>query len=121
MLEMTRQQIRRYRETVSLDEEGGAVMLSLSDGEGHVFRQALDAHDVGMALAAARGVPHTGERSVCQGDLVIRPERNMQLTLQWHQDGGTESVLLSYPDNLVFQEALKSYCRMLMRSPEERE
>jgi hypothetical protein len=106
------------RQTVSLEAEGGAVMLSLSDGESHVFRQALDAHDVGSVLAAARGIPQVGERAVCQGDLVVRPEFDRQLTLRWQQDGGTGSVLLSYPDNLVFQEALKSYCRLLMRSQE---
>lgn len=94
------------------------MVLSLSDGEGHVFRQALDAHDVGRVLAAARGVPQADDRAVCQGDLMVLPEFDRRLTLRWQQDGGTASVLLSYTDNLVFQEALKSYCRMLMRSPD---
>lgn len=112
MLEITRV---APHQTASLSECGGTVMLELEDGNGHAFRQALDAHDVGKVLAAARGMPLADEQAVCQGDLVVRPEFDRRLTLRWQQDGGTASVLLSYPDNLVFQEALKAHCKALMK------
>lgn len=98
---------------VALDECCGSAMLTLDDGEGHVFRQALDAHDVGKAIAVC------GDRligaPVCEGDLwIARVSEGLGLT--WPRDGGDSGVFLKYPDMLVFQEALKGWCRMLMRS-----
>lgn len=98
---------------VALDECCGSAMLTLDDGEGHVFRQALDAHDVGKALAACGG--DLAETPVCEGDLwIARASEGLELT--WPRDNGNSRVFLEIPDMLVFQEALKGWCRMLMRS-----
>lgn len=108
---------------VSLDEEGGAVMLTLADGEGHVFRQALDAHDAGKLLELAvppRGV--VNERILCQGDLEAKFLGDYkELRFRWHDEQGGEGLVhIDLPGVLVLEAALKSYCRMLMRSPEDR-
>lgn len=98
---------------VALDECCGSAMLTLDDGEGHVFRQALDAHDVGKALAVCG--EHLIGAPVCEGDLrLMRVSEGLGMT--WPRDGGDSGVFLKYPDMLVFQEALKGWCRMLMRS-----
>lgn len=118
MLKTTRQQTVTAMQTVSLDEAGGAVMLSLSDGEGRVFRQALDAHDTGKLLALL-AIGGCDEERLCQGDLVakIATDDREELHFVWHDErGGDGIVRLDCPGELVLEEALRSYCRMLMRS-----
>lgn len=118
MLRMTRrsERSRTIEQTVSLCDEGGAVMLSLDDGEGHAFRQALDAHDTGLLLAAINRTEY--EVVLCQGDLVAKPvyDGDWTLHLAWHDEhGGDGLVKLAPSDENVFEEALKGHCRMLMR------
>lgn len=117
-METVRQQTTQ---TISLDEAGGAVVLSLTDGEGHAFRQALDAHDTGklLGLIAIRGP--VDERVLCQGDLEAKfVEDCEELHFTWHdENGGDGLVRLDYTGVLVFEAALKSYCRKLMRSQED--
>ena len=114
MLKVAKQQ------TVSLDACGSGVMLSISDGEGHVFRQALDAHDAGklLELISLWGVD---ERVLCQGDLVAKISPCLhELYFTWHDEReGNGFVQLDRSDRMVFEEALRSYCRLLMRSPED--
>ena len=100
------------RQTASLEACGGAVMLALDDGEGHAFRQALDAHDAGKAIAVCGA--YSNEEPVCQGDLWIETTPD-GINLTWPHDGGNARVHLPAADMFVFEEALKSYCRMLMR------
>lgn len=108
------------KQTVSLDEAGGAVMLSLSDSEGHVFRQALDAHDAGVLLELLDLGGVMDERNLCQGDLVAKKivvDNHEELHLVWHDErGGDGLVSLGVSDEMIFEEALRSYCKMLMRS-----
>lgn len=104
------------RQTVSLDECGGAVMLTLDAGEGHVFRQALDARDAGKLISLCAGIGD--EYVLCQGDLVARlvTDDHEELHLAWHDEhGGDGFVRLECSDEMVLGEALKSHCRMLMR------
>lgn len=106
-------------QTVSLDEAGGAVLLSLSDGEGHVFRQALDAHDVGKILALIATGGCDDASYLCQGDLVARvaSDEHEGLHFAWHDEkGGDGLVRLDCPGEMVLEEALKGWCRMLMRT-----
>ena len=116
MLKVVKQQTTTVTQTVSLDAMSGAVMLQLSDGEGHVFRQAMDAHDVGKLLKLFF-VRSEEDVSLCQGDLVARIEEGLHFI--WHDENGSGRVHLDIPGEMVFEEALKSYCRMLMWSPEE--
>ena len=55
---------------------------------------------------------------VCEGDLVVYRSSG-GLTFKWPSDGDFGLVRLSVEDMFVFEEALKSYCRLLMRSPED--
>ena len=113
MLKTAKQQTAT--QTVSLDETGGAVMLSLSDGEGHVFRQALDAHDTGKLLEVILGIAYKTDCVLCQGDLVAKVVVG-ELHFTWYDERGGEGLVqLAHSDRLVFEMALRSYCRMLMR------
>lgn len=105
-------------QTASLSACGNAVMLELEDGNGHAFRQALDARDAGKVLGVCNA--YTSVESVCQGDLVVGSLEDGGVHLTWQQDGGSPTVRLGATDMFVFEEALKSYCRLLMRSPEDR-
>lgn len=116
MLKVVKQQTTTVTQTVSLDAMSGAVMLQLSDGEGHTFRQAMDAHDVGKLLELTF-IRSSKDVSLCQGDLVAKIEDSLRFI--WHDENGSGRVQLDLPDEMVFEEALKSYCRMLMRSPED--
>ena len=120
MLKVAKQQTVTATQMVSLDASGSGVMLSLSDGEGHVFRQALDAHDAGklLELISLWGVD---ECVLCQGDLVAKISPCLhELYFTWHDErGGDGFVQLDRSVRMVFEEALRSYCRMLMRSPED--
>lgn len=119
MLKTTRQQTVTAMQTAALDEEGGAVMLSLSDGDGHVFRQALDAHDVGRLLDVCRSIL-AEPVFVCDGDLEARRTPDDRgLTLKWSHEGVFGLVHLTGGETILFREALKSYCRLLMRSQKE--
>ena len=102
--------------TVSLDDCGGAVLLTLKDGNGHAFRQALDAHDAGKLISLCAGVGD--EYVLCQGDLVAKlvTDDHEELHFAWHDErGGDGLVRLECSDEMVLGEALKSYCRMLMK------
>lgn len=98
---------------VSLDESGDAVMLSLDNGDGHKFAQALDAGDVGKVLGVLNR--YSDEEVVCQGDLTVRWSED-KLYFVWHSDGVAPQVVLNPGDVFVFEEALKGWCRMLMRT-----
>ena len=91
-------------------------MLTLTDGKGRAFRQALDARDAGKLISLCAGV---GDKYVlCQGDLVARlvTVDHEELHLAWHDEhGGVGLVQLECSDEMVLGEALKSYCRMLMK------
>lgn len=110
MLEITRV---APHQMASLSACGNAVMLELDDGNGHAFRQALDARDAGKVLGVCNA--YSSVASVCQGDLVVDSPREGGVHLTWQQDGGNPTVWLDATDMFVFEEALKSYCRMLMR------
>lgn len=98
---------------VSLSECGGAVMLELEDGNGHAFRQALDAHDVGKVLGVCNA--YSDVESVCQGDLVVGSLKDGGVHLTWQQDGENLTVRLDATDMFVFEEALKAHCKALMK------
>ena len=97
---------------VALEGCGGAVMLSLDNDGGCKFAQALNARDVGAVLGVCNR--YSSEAVVCSGDLVVR-EAGDGVDLVWQQDGVRPKVSLGAADLFVFEEALKSYCRMLMR------
>lgn len=98
---------------VALDESGDAVMLSLDNGDGHKFAQALDAHDAGKVLGVLNR--YSDEEAVCQGDLTVLGSGD-KLHFVWHSDGVDPQVVLDTSDVFVFEEALKGWCRMLMRT-----
>lgn len=103
-------------QTVALDLGGGAsIMLSLCNGDGYTFSDVLDAGDVGKVLGVLNR--YTESCTVCQGDLDVLWS-NETLHLVWSSHGVGPQVILETTDVFVFEEALKSYCRMLMR-PEE--
>lgn len=101
------------RQKVSLDDCGGVVMLSLDNGDGRAFRQALDASDVGKVLGVLNR--YSDEEVVCQGDLTVLWSGD-KLHFVWHFDGVHPQVILDTSDVFVFEEALKGWCRMLMRA-----
>lgn len=105
------------RQKVSLDDCGGAVMLSLDNGDGHKFAQALDAGDVGKVLGVLNR--YSDEEVVCQGDLTVLWSGD-KLHFVWHCDGVAPQVILDTGDVFVFEEALKGWCRMLMRTKPEK-
>ena len=98
---------------VSLDESGDAVMLSLDNGDGYKFAQALDAGDVGKVLGVLNR--YSDKEAVCQGDLTVLWSGD-KLHFVWHRDGVDPQVILDPSDVFVFEEALKGWCRMLMRT-----
>ena len=106
--------------TVALDACGANVMLSMRDVDGVVFRQALDAYDTGAVLEACARVHRKSGycTTVCEGDLVVNSSYD-GLTLKWPGDGVFGVVHVPAESLLVFEEALRSYCRLLMRSPED--
>ena len=106
--------------TVALDACGSNVMLSIQDIDGIRFRQALDACDVGAVLEACDKVHRKSEYNtiVCEGDLAVNSSYD-GLTLKWPGDGVFGVVHVPIEGMLVFEEALRSYCRLLMRSPED--
>ena len=115
----------KIEKPVSIDDDGGVVMLTLSDGKGHSFKQSLDISDAAKILELQLlGKGHSLNeytRYICQGDLEVRyvggySERLMFL---WNNgNGGLNTTNIKYPETLVLNEALKSYCRMLMKSKE---
>ena len=106
--------------TVALDACGGGVMLSLQDVDGVTFRQTMNASDVGAVLRACIRVRDGDiyQTTVCEGDLVVI-RSGTGLTFKWPCKGDFGLVHMSVENIFVFYEALKSYCRLLMRSPEE--
>jgi len=98
---------------VSLDESGDAVMLSLDNGDGYKFAQALDTGDVGKVLGVINR--YSDEEAVCQGDLTVLRSGD-KLHFVWHSDGLSPQVILDTSDVFVFEEALKGWCRMLLRA-----
>lgn len=102
--------------TVALDACGGSVMLSLCDISGVEFRQVLDAADAGAVLGVCNA--YSKEATVCRGDLTVA-RMDGGLVFSWPCEGGFGGVHMKAEYMFVFEEALKSYCRLLMRSPED--
>lgn len=102
--------------TVALDACGSNVMLSLRDVDGVRFHQALNAADAGAVLGVCNA--YSEEAKVCEGDLTVF-RMNDELRFQWPCGSTVGFVSLTIRDMFVFEEALKSYCRLLMRSPED--
>ena len=101
------------RQKVSLSECGGTVMLELDNGDNYAFRQTLDAGDAGKVLGVLNR--YSDEEVVCQGDLTVLWSGD-KLHFVWHSDGLAPQVILGPSDVFVFEEALKGWCRMLMRT-----
>lgn len=121
MMRMIKHITTDVEQSVALDYISGAIMLTLSDGDGHVFRQALNACDVGKLLDLFY-VANCEERILCQGDLTAKAftKEYNGLHLTWHDDKGGEGLVQFDKYNLiVFKEALRSCCLMLMRSHDE--
>ena len=105
---------------VALDACGASVMLSMQDIDGVKFRQAMDAYDASAVLVACDRV-HRGrecQTTVCEGDLVVASSCD-GLTFKWPCNGSFGLVHIPAESMFVFEEALRSYCRLLMRSPED--
>ena len=113
----------KIEKPVSIDDDGGVVMLTLSDGQGHLFKQSLGISDVAKIIELLGKGNSLNEytRYICQGDLEVRyvGGYNERLIFLWNNDnGGLNTTNIKYPETLVLNEALKSYCRMLMKSKE---
>ena len=116
MIQTSKKETREVNTTVALDECGGHVMLSLDNGDGHRLAQALDASDAGKVLGVINR--YSDEEVVCQGDLTVLWSGD-KLHFVWRSDGLSPQVILDPSDVFVFEEALKGWCRMLMRSQKE--
>lgn len=104
--------------TVALDMCCFGVALTIRDKDGIVFSQAINASDVGMLLDVCRS--RSSHFYICGGDLnVACHDGEKGLKLIWWNETGNGSVHLSDYDVIVFEEALRSYCRMLMRTPSD--
>lgn len=103
--------------TVALDACGGNVMLSLRDVDGVRFRQALNAADAGTVLGVCNA--YSDVAVVCGGDLTVTRVVDGGLAFRWPYEGDFGVVHMKAEHVFVFEEALKSYCRLLMRSPED--
>ena len=101
---------------VALDEDGACVMLKLVHGKAR-FYQALSATDVGRIIRMTG--EHTGWWGhCCEGDLSVRgTDRFGVLRLGWNDEGVHHIVALDRNETVAFCEALKGYCRLLMRTP----
>lgn len=99
--------------SLDVDDCGDVVMLSLDNGDNCAFWQALDASDVGKVLGVLNR--NSDEEVVCQGDLTALWSED-KLHFVWHSDGLAPQVILNPSDVFVFEEALKGWCRMLMRT-----
>lgn len=111
----------KIEKPVSIDDDGGIVMLTLSDGKRHSFKQSLDISDVAKIIELLGKGQSLNEytRYICQGDLEVRYVGGYQLVFLWNDDnGGSNTTTIKYPETIVLNEALKSYCRMLMKSKE---
>lgn len=104
---------QKQGQTAALDESGDAVMLSLDNGDGRKSAQVLDAGDVGKVLGVLNR--YSDEEAVCQGDLTVLWSE-YKLCFVWHADELSPQVTLDTSDRFVFEEALKGWCRMLMRT-----
>lgn len=116
MLSIAKSKRRVNPATVALDACGANVMLSMQDIDGVRFQQALDAYDASAVLAVCSG--SVSEVTVCEGDLVVASSQD-GLTLKWPCDGSFGVVHVPAESVYVFEEALRSYCRLLMRSQED--
>lgn len=111
----------KIEKSISIDDDGGVVMLTLSDGKGHSFKQSLDVSDVAKLLELI-GKGHSSYECICyicQGDLEVKYIGGChdRLRFSWiNYNGGLNTTCINYPETLVLNEALKSYCRMLMKS-----
>lgn len=101
--------------SLNVDDCGDAVMLSLDNGDGRAFRQALDARDAGKVLGVLNR--YSDEEAVCQGDLTVLWSGD-KLHFVWHADGLAPQVMLNPSDVFVFEEALKAHCKALMKPKE---
>ncbi len=100
------------RQKVSLSECGGTVMLELDNGDNYAFRQTIDAGDAGKVLGVLNR--YSDEEAVCRGDLTVFWSGD-KLHFAWHSDGLVPQVMLSPSDVFVFEEAIKSHCKALMK------
>ena len=100
---------------VALDDDGGYVMLELKHG-GARFRQALSAVDAGRLVRVVDARANWG--CCCAGDLSARAaDVAGVLQLWWNDEGVSHVVELDRDMAVTFREALKGYCRLLMRTP----
>lgn len=104
---------QKQGQTVALDDCGGAVTLSLDNGDGYRFSDSLDASDVGKVLGVLNR--YTEKSVVCQGDLDVLWSDDT-LHLVWHHGESDPQVILDVTDVFVFEAALKGHCRLLMES-----
>lgn len=114
MIQKSKKETREVNTTVALDECGGNVMLSLSEGDGK-FCQALSATDAGKLLCAVREA--RAQAVCCEGDLVADYDANTGiLKFLWHAEGRDCCVKIGAVGIAVFIPALKRYCALLMRT-----
>lgn len=104
---------QKQGQTAALDDCGGAVTLSLDNGDGHAFSDSLDASDVGKVLGVLNR--YAENTTVCQGDLDVLWSGDT-LHFVWNSGGVRPQVVLDPCDVFVFEAALKGLCRMLMES-----
>ena len=99
---------------VALDDDEAYVMLWLKHGKAS-FRQALSAADAGRLLRVLDGDANWGR--CCEGELSARGVHSGALELAWSDEGAYHAVQLDWAMAVAFREALKGYCRLLMRTP----
>ena len=99
---------------VALDDDGAYVMLGLAHGEAR-FRQALSAADAGKLIRTLTGDANWGR--CCEGDLSARGVNSGALELAWCDEEVRHVVKLDWAMAVAFCEALRGYCRLLMRTP----
>jgi len=100
---------------VALDDDGAYVVLGLRHGKAR-FRQALSAADAGRLVRVVDASANWGR--CCEGDLSVRAaDVAGVIQLEWNDEGVRHVVELDRDTAVAFREALKGYCRLLMRTP----
>ena len=99
---------------VALDDDGAYVMLGLAHGKAR-FRQALSAADAGRLIRVLTGDANWGR--CCEDDLSARGVHSGALELAWRDEEAHHVVKLDWAMAVALREALKGYCRLLIRTP----